>query len=123
MMVSKAIGLMGKMSGLDSQQARTYNLQQLSTTHMQHTRASVRAAAGECGEGDDESARCEGGVSGVNVDAVVFGLFSRCELCCLTLRAYCTSIDTTPLRYTARPDQTLLRTSIGCIAGSSVVFA
>ena len=32
---------------------------------------------------------------GVNVDAVVFGLFSRCELCCLTLRAYCTSIDTT----------------------------
>ena len=50
-------------------------------------------AAGECGEGDDESARCEGGVSGVNVDAVVFGLFSRCELCCLTLRVYCTSID------------------------------
>ena len=37
----------------------------------------------------------EGGVSGVNVDAVVFGLFSRCELCCLTLRVYCTSIDWT----------------------------
>ena len=46
-------------------------------------------AEGERGEGDDEGAGHQGGVSGVHVDAVVWVVFWKCDLYSVALRVYC----------------------------------